>query len=84
MVRLPCCLTAAGQRLEALLVYKNGLLVWSSGLGGDFWQGVAGQNVASFISIIYSVTEWMLFARRFYEGILAIDEVSSSEYEPPA
>jgi hypothetical protein len=65
---------APGNRPEALRVYKSGLLLWFSGLGEDFWQGAAGQNLISFVSVIYSATEWVLFAQRFYERILAVDE----------
>jgi hypothetical protein len=63
-----------GQRPEALRVYKSGLLVWSSGMGEDTWHGLAGQNVISFVALIYSVTEWVLFAKRFCETILSVDE----------
>jgi hypothetical protein len=63
-----------GQRPEALRAYKSGLVVWSSGMGEDTWRGLAGQNVISFVALIYSVTEWVLFARRFYETILSVDE----------
>jgi hypothetical protein len=65
---------APDNRPGALRVYKSGLLVWSAGLGEDFWHQAAGQNLISFISVIYSATEWMLFAQRFYERILAIDD----------
>ena len=43
-------------------------------MGEDYWQGQADQNVLSFIGIIYSATEWLLFARRFYESLLSVDE----------
>ncbi len=66
---------APGQRPEALRTYKSGLVVWSCGIGEDTWHGLAGQNVISFIAIIYSVTEWELFAKRFYETILSVDEL---------
>jgi hypothetical protein len=63
-----------GQRPEALQAYKSGLVIWSSGIGEDTWHGLAGQNAVSFIALIYSVTEWVLFAKRFYEKILSVDE----------
>jgi hypothetical protein len=63
-----------GQRPEALRINKSGLVVWSSGMGEDTWHGLAGQNVISFVALIYSVTEWVLFAKRFYEAILSVDE----------
>lgn len=66
---------ARGQRPEALRAYKSGLVVWSCGIGEDTWHGLAGQNVISFISLIYSVTEWVLFAKRLYETILSVDEL---------
>jgi hypothetical protein len=65
---------ARGQRPEALRAYKSGLVVWSCGIGEDTWHGLAGQNVISFVALIYSVTEWVLFATRFYEAILSVDE----------
>lgn len=65
---------AQGQRPEALRAYKSGLVVWSSGIGEDTRHGLTGQNVISFVSLIYSVTEWVLFAKRFYEAILSVDE----------
>ena len=63
-----------GDRPEAIRAYKSGLVVWSAGMGEDYWQGLAEQKVLSFIGIIYSVTEWLLFARRFYEALLSVDE----------
>jgi hypothetical protein len=63
-----------GDRPEAIRVYKSGLIMWRAGIGEDYWQGLADQNVLSFIGIIYSVTEWLLFARRFYEAFLSVDE----------
>lgn len=65
---------AQGQRPEALRAYKSGLVVWSAGFGEDTWHGLAGHNVISFVALIYSVTEWVLFAKRFYETILSVDE----------
>lgn len=55
-------------------MYKSGLVVWRSGVKEDYSQAFAGQNVISFIGLIYSVTEWLLFARRFFEKILSVDE----------
>ena len=63
-----------GDRPEAIRVYKSALVIWRAGMGEDYWQGLADQNVISFIGIIYSVTEWLLFGRRFYEAILSVDE----------
>jgi len=33
-----------------------------------------GQKVTSFISLIYATTEWFLFAKRFFESLLSVDE----------
>lgn len=63
-----------GDRPEAIRAYKSGLVMWRAGMGEDYWQGQANQDVLSFIGIIYSVTEWLLFARRFYEALLSVDE----------
>jgi hypothetical protein len=35
---------ASGQRPEALRVYKSGLVVWSSGVGEDTWQGLPART----------------------------------------
>jgi hypothetical protein len=59
---------------EALRVYKSGLLLWTSGIWEDYWDSFKDQNVISFIGLIYSVTEWLLFAKRFYESVLLVDE----------
>jgi len=59
---------------EALRAYKSGLVAWRSGMGEDHWPGFAGQEVLSFMNLIFSVTEWTLFARRFFEPLLAVDE----------
>lgn len=61
-------------RPEALRVYRSGLFAWRAGLAEDYWQGLAEQKVISFISVIYSLTEWALFAMRFFEGFLSVDE----------
>jgi hypothetical protein len=63
-----------GDRPEALRAYRSGLVTWLAGLGEDHWQGLEGQNLISFVSVIYSVTEWMLFATRFYESVVAVEE----------
>jgi len=63
-----------GDRPEALRAYRNGLIVWRAGLGEDHWQGLEDQNLISFVSVIYSVTEWVLFAQRFFESIVPVDE----------
>lgn len=63
-----------GDRPEALRAYRSGLVVWRAGLGEDHWQGLEGQNLISFVSVIYSVTEWVLFAQRFFESIVPVDE----------
>jgi hypothetical protein len=59
---------------EALRVYKSTFVAWSAGIFEDYWPAFAGKSVTSFIGLIYSVTEWILFARRFFEPILSVDE----------
>jgi Putative DNA-binding domain len=63
-----------GDRPEAIRVNKSGLVIWRAGLAEDYWQGLAGRNVISFIGVIFAVTEWVLFARRFFESVLSVDE----------
>jgi hypothetical protein len=58
---------------EALRVYRSGLVVWRSTPKEDR-SAYAGQNVTSFISLIFATTEWLLFAKRFFESLLTVEE----------
>ena len=35
---------------------------------------LCGPNVTSFISLIFATTEWLLFAKRFFESLLTVEE----------
>jgi Putative DNA-binding domain len=59
---------------EALRVYKSGLIVWRSGIWEDWWGEPFAAHTISFISLIFSATEWLLFARRFFETVLSAED----------
>ena len=59
---------------EALRAYKSGLILWRRGMAEDYWYDSRIRGAVSFIALIYSVTEWVLFAKRFFEVILSIDD----------
>lgn len=59
---------------EALRVYKSGMVIWRTAAWEDYWEAFANQGVTSFIGLIYATTEWLLFARRFFESLLSVDE----------
>jgi hypothetical protein len=59
---------------EAFRAYQSGLILWCSGIAEDFWPAYHDKNVISFIGVIYSVTEWILFATRYFEATLSPDE----------
>jgi hypothetical protein len=65
---------------EAIRAYQSGLIIWTSQLWEDSksWDSVGAnygnQKVMSFISAIFSVSEWCLFAQRYFESLLPIDE----------
>ncbi|HEY3624750.1 MAG TPA: ATP-binding protein [Terracidiphilus sp.] len=59
---------------EALRVYKSGLIVWRSGIWEDWWGEPFAANAISFIALIFAATEWLLFARRFFETLLSGEE----------
>lgn len=59
---------------EALRVYKSGMVIWRTGAWEDYWDAFKDRKVTSFIGLIYATTEWLLFARRFFESFLAVDE----------
>lgn len=56
--------------VEAYRVYQSGLFIWKRA----FWEDIKdynsdGKPVLSFISAIWSVTEFFLFFKRYYESI---------------
>jgi len=60
--------------LKPFRVYKSGLVLWRSGLKEDHLLGPEGRDLISFIGVIFSVTEWLLFAKRFFESFLSVDD----------
>ncbi len=59
---------------EAFRAYQSGLILWCAGVFEDAWPAFQDKNVLSFVGAIYSTTEWMLFAKRYFEPLLAVDE----------
>jgi Putative DNA-binding domain len=56
--------------LEGYRAYQSGTLVWR----GTLWEDVvrsmrAGQKALSFVGVILQVTEYFLFARRYYDKV---------------
>lgn len=58
---------------EGYRLYQSGLFIWKRA----YWEDIEerrsqkGNRVLSFISLIYSFTEWLLFSRRLYRDIAA-------------
>jgi hypothetical protein len=64
-----------GRYLEAFRAYQSGFFIWRGTLWEDRSRDSEGRNVLSFPGVIFSVTEWMTFAKRYYESFLAVEEV---------
>lgn len=56
---------------ETFRLYKSGLLMWKRAIWEDLRDAktIKGKRALSFISAIYSLTEWLLFLARLYEAI---------------
>ncbi|MBI2819458.1 MAG: ATP-binding protein, partial [Acidobacteria bacterium] len=60
------------EHIEAYRAYQSGLFVWKM----VFWEDASGKSapdtpVLSFISAIWSITEFTLFMKRYYEELLS-------------
>ncbi len=64
-----------GRHVEAFRAYTSGLFLWESTLWEEESQEFGGTKSLSFLATIFSVTEWMMFAQRYYESFLSIDNV---------
>ncbi len=58
------------RHLEGYRAYQSGVFVWKS----EYWENMganlpAGQKALSFVGVILEVTEYFLFAKRYYEKI---------------
>lgn len=59
------------EHLEGYRSYRSGTFAWR----GSYWEDVApqfqavGQRVLSYVGVIFQITEFFLFARRFYERV---------------
>ncbi|MGA9158080.1 MAG: ATP-binding protein [Candidatus Sulfotelmatobacter sp.] len=62
--------TEFAHHVEAYRAYQSGLFVWRSSFWENFSENakVSGK-VLSFVNVIYTVTEFLLFFRRYYERI---------------
>lgn len=61
-------------RSEALRVYRSGLFIWRAPIWEEFHPRFSGKNVLIFKDAIYSITEWMLFAQRYFESFVPMEE----------
>jgi hypothetical protein len=60
---------------EALRAYVSGLILWCAQLWEDESDlAPKGRRVLSFISAIFSATEWTTFAQRYFEPLVPIEE----------
>jgi hypothetical protein len=66
--------SSPGRSPEGIRAYQSGLILWCSGVAEDVSQAYHDKNVLSFIRVIYSTTEWMLFAKRYFESLLSLEE----------
>jgi len=62
--------TVGDRHTEGYRAYQSGLFVWKS----PFWEDKQGHSengrpVLSFVNVIWSLTEFMIFLRRYYEQI---------------
>jgi hypothetical protein len=67
------------QHKESFCVYSNGLFVFQRELWEDHekpYGGEATPDSLDFINVIWSVTEFFLFFKRFYEKIAANENIS--------
>jgi len=58
------------RHLEGYRAYQSGVFVWKS----EYWEDTEGrvpqgQKALSFIGVIFHITEFMLFAKRYYERL---------------
>jgi len=62
---------------EAFRLYKSGLFVWKRAIWEDLRDAKTekGKRTLSFISAIYSITEWLLFIARLHEVMGTTDSV---------
>ena len=62
---------------EGFRLYKSGLIVFKRAAWEDLRNARTeeGKRTLSFISAIYSLTEFLLFLKRFYESIATVENV---------
>ncbi len=65
--------------IEGWRIYQSGLFIWRRA----FWEDVEGYRnnekpVLSFVTAIYSLTEFLLFLKRFYAEALKVEDIHFS------
>lgn len=56
------------RHLEGYRAYQSGVFVWKS----EYWENAnlpAGQKALSFVGVVLEITEYFLFAKRYYEKV---------------
>jgi hypothetical protein len=58
------------RHLEGYRAYQRGVFVWKA----EYWEDTEGrvpqgQKALSFIGVIFQITEILLFAKRYYDGL---------------
>lgn len=61
--------TTGGRYIEGYRAYQSGLFVWKRAIWEDIEYKSNGKPVLSFISAIWSITEFFLFFKRYYTEI---------------
>lgn len=61
--------TAFMHHVEAHRAYQSGLFVWRGLYTEDGYYGTQKGKVLSFVNVIYTVTEFLLFFKRYYERV---------------
>lgn len=64
-----------GRHVEVFRAYASGLFVWESTIWEEQSPQFGNTKVLSYLGTIFAVTEWMIFAQRYYETFLSIDDV---------
>jgi hypothetical protein len=65
---------------EAFRAYESGLFRWKGSLWEDTHPMYAGKNQISLVAIIFAFTEWLMFAQRYYERFLRMEDFLNFEF----
>src|SRR5207245_493550 len=58
----------------------SGMFRWKGVLWEDTHAAYAGRNVISWVGMIFSFTDWLTFAQRYYERFLKVDDSLSFDF----